>query len=65
MSIFINNRTSGFRKWAEVHSPKIVDEACTGAGENGVTVVADVNPGGKTLDRQPHCPWLVPGTGRL
>ena len=65
MNIFVNNRMSGFRKWAEAHSPRMVDEAGTGAMENGVSVVADANPGGKVLDRQPHRPWLVPGVGRL
>lgn len=65
MTISINSKMSGFRKWAEIHEPMKIDEACTGAKEGDVTAAADVHQAGKTADQQPHRPWLVPGAGRL
>jgi hypothetical protein len=65
VGIFINSKMSGFRKWAEAHPPMRIDEARTGTMEEHVAAAADVGEGGKTLDRLPHRPWLVPGLGRL
>jgi hypothetical protein len=65
MTIFINNSTSGFRKWSEAQELKRGGEASAEAGE--VTVIP-----GPAADQvvmpsteQPHPPWLVPGTGKL
>jgi hypothetical protein len=63
MTISINSRISGFRKWAEAHPQN--HDARAGAIENHVITVADSDEGGKTSDQQPHRPWLVPGIGKL
>ena len=63
MSISINSRTSGFRKWAEDHQQN--NDARTGAIEGRAIAVADPGEGGKTSDQQRHRPWLVPGIGKL
>ena len=63
MGIAINSKPSGFRKSAETHEPAKLDRA---REESGVDLAADDLPGGRALDqRQPHRPWLVPGTGKL
>ncbi len=62
MGISINSKISGFRKWAEAHQPAKLDNA---RNESAVGMAADDLLGEKTLDRQPHRPWLVPGMGKL
>jgi hypothetical protein len=63
MSISINSKMSGFRKWAEAHPQN--NEGRTGATDTRDTAVADSDACGKTADRRPHRPWLVPGIGKL
>jgi hypothetical protein len=63
MSIFINSKMSGFRKWAEAYSQN--NDGRTGATDNRDTAVADPDARGKTADQRPHRPWLVPGIGKL
>ena len=65
MGISINSKTSGFRKWAEIHQPSKIDKARIGASEGSVIAATDVDHDGKTHDQQPHRPWLVPGAGTL
>ncbi|HUN96744.1 MAG TPA: hypothetical protein VMU69_10975 [Bradyrhizobium sp.] len=65
MGISINSKMSGFRIWAEIHEPRKIDKAPTGADEGGVIAVANGDQGATTADQQPHRPWLVPGVGRL
>jgi hypothetical protein len=63
MSISINSKMSGFRKWAEAHSQN--NGGRTRATDNRDTAVADPDARGKTADQRPHRPWLVPGIGKL
>jgi hypothetical protein len=63
MSISINRRTSGFRKWAEAHRQN--GDTRAGAMEDCGITVADPGQGGKISDQPPHRPWLVPGIGKL
>ncbi len=65
MGISMNPKTSGFRKWAEIHEPTKIDKARTGANEGDVIGAADARQDGKTPDQQPHRPWFVPGAGKL
>jgi hypothetical protein len=66
MSISMNPKMSGFRKWADIHDPEKIDKASTGVNKGGgVISAADGNQGTKAQDQQPHRPWLVPGAGRL
>lgn len=55
----------GFRKWADVHQPdrKIDDRA----GGGDAAIIADLDADGAVLTppERAHCPWLVPGEGRL
>lgn len=64
MSISMNPKMGGFRKWAEIHDPEKIDKAPPGASE-GAVAPADGDQGAKTLEEQPHRPWLVPGAGTL
>ena len=63
MSISINGKMSGFRKWAEAHAQN--SDGRTGAMDNRDSAVADPDAHGMTADQRPHRPWLVPGIGRL
>jgi hypothetical protein len=60
-----DSRAKGFMKWADVHQPKRLGGARTGAGEGGVIVAPDLAQGVTTPAEQPHRPWLVPGAGTL
>jgi hypothetical protein len=64
MDISISSRTSGFRKWADIHEPTKIDKADSRATADSVDTASDELLVG-TLDQQPHQPWLVPGTGKL
>jgi hypothetical protein len=64
MSISINSKVSGFRKWAEIHELAKIDEARI-ALNKGASAAANDDHGAQTPDRQPHRPWLVPGAGKL
>ena len=57
--------TKGFRKWADTHQPdgKIDDHA--GGGEAAIIADSDVDGVVLAPPEQAHCPWLVPGEGRL
>jgi hypothetical protein len=61
MSISINSKMSGFRKWAEAHSQN--NDGRTGATGDRDTAVAD--PDTREKAARPHRPWLVPGIGKL
>jgi hypothetical protein len=63
MGISMNSGTSGFRKWSEAHDPKII--AARAAAEAAVIPAPALDPTVTTAEEQPHCPWLVPGTGTL
>jgi len=63
MSIFINSKMSGFRKWAEAHSQN--NDGHTGAKIDRDTAVADPVARAKAADQAPHRPWLVLGIGKL
>jgi hypothetical protein len=65
MGVSMNPKTSGFRKWAEIHEPTKIDEVRTGANKGDVNAAADVHQDNKISDLQPHRPWLVPGAGKL
>jgi hypothetical protein len=65
MDVSMNPKTSGFRKWAEIHEPTKIDEVRTGANKGDVNAAADVRQDNKTSDQQPQRPWLVPGAGKL
>ena len=65
MGVSMNPKTSGFRKWAEIHEPTKIDEVRSGANKGDVNAAADVRQDNKTSDQQPHRPWLVPGAGKL
>jgi hypothetical protein len=59
MSISINSKMSGFRKWAEAQSQN--NDGRTGATDNRNTAVADPDARGKTAEQRPHRPWSSPG----
>lgn len=63
MSISINSKMSGFRKWAEALPQN--NDGRTRAMDDGDTAVADPEAREETADRRPHRPWLVPGIGKL
>ena len=63
MSISINSKMSGFRKWAEAHPQN--NDGSIGATGDSDTTVSDPDACGKTADQPPHRPWLVPGIGKL
>jgi hypothetical protein len=62
MGSSMNSRTSGFRKWADAHDPRI-GGARTVAGDAAAIPVPDQPV--TTPEEQPHRPWLVPGKGAL
>jgi hypothetical protein len=64
MGISMNSRTSGFRKWADAHDPKIAG-APTVAADAGVILAPNPDQQVTAPEEQPHRPWLVPGTGTL
>lgn len=64
MSISMNPKKDGFRKWAEIHEPRKAEKAPPGADQRAVAP-ADGDQGAKTPEEQPHRPWLVPGVGKL
>jgi len=63
MSISINSKMSGFRKWAEAH-PRNNDGRIEATGDLDIKV-AYPDAHGKTADQRPPRPWLVPGIGKL
>jgi hypothetical protein len=64
MGISMSNPTSGFRKWAEAHDPKIAGTRAV-AAEPAVIPVPALDQAGMTPEKQPHRPWVVPGAGTL
>ena len=42
MDVSMKPKTSGFRKWAEIHEPTKIDEVRTGANKGDVNAAADV-----------------------
>ena len=60
----MSSPTSGFRKWAEEHDPKIAG-ARAAAGEAAVISAPELDQGVTTPEEQPHRPWLIPGAGTL
>jgi hypothetical protein len=64
MSISMNSRTSGFRKWSEAHDPKITAARAV-AGEAAVIPVPELDQTVTTPEVELHRPWLVPETGTL
>ena len=55
MGVSINPKTSGFRKWAEIHEPTKIDEVRTGANKGDVNAAADVRQDNTTSDQ-----WASP-----
>ena len=65
MSIAVDSRTSGFRKWAQARRPTTAGEP-PGADDAGdVTAGAAVARGASAQQLDAHRPWLVPGVGKL
>jgi hypothetical protein len=64
MGTSMNSGTSGFRKWADAHDPKIVGARAV-AGEAAVISAAEPQQPVTAPQEPPHRPWLVPGTGTL
>jgi hypothetical protein len=64
MGISMNSRTSGFRKWADAHDPKIADVRAL-AGDAAATSDPDPDQRVTAPEEQPYRPWLVPGKGTL
>ena len=61
MTIWIDHRLNGFRKWSEAQKSK---------SKQGVEARANDKPTEESeepiaADPMPHRPWLVPGAGRL
>jgi hypothetical protein len=52
MGISINSKMSGFRKWAEIHQPKKIDQARFGTDGGGIIAAADVRHEEKTPDER-------------
>jgi hypothetical protein len=64
MGISINSRTSGFRKWANAHDPRIAG-APTVTDDAAIISATDPDQPVTAPEEQLHRPWLVPGAGRL
>jgi hypothetical protein len=64
MGVSMNSRTSGFRKWADAHDPRIAG-APSVADDSAVISATDPDQPVTAPEEQPHHPWLVPGAGRL
>jgi hypothetical protein len=64
MGISMSSPTSGFRKWAEAHDPKIAGARAV-TGETAVIPVPAVDQAIITSEEQPHRPWRIPGAGML
>jgi hypothetical protein len=62
MTIWIDNRLSGLRKWSEAQEPKS-KEGVEARANDKPTEESDEEP--IAADPMPHRPWLVPGVGRL
>ena len=60
MTIWINNRLSGFRKWSEAQEAK---QSAEPQADDKPTKEPDEEL--IAADPPPHRPWLVPGAGRL
>ena len=60
----MSSPTSGFRKWAEAHDPKIAGVRAV-AGETAVISVPALDQAIITPEEQPHRPWRIPGAGTL
>jgi hypothetical protein len=60
----MNSRSSGFRKWSEVHDPKTAGARAV-AGEAAVLSTPELDQKVTPPEEQPHRPWLVPGAGTL
>jgi hypothetical protein len=65
MTISINNRTSGFRKWLEAQELKKQEKTRAGMAESRGAAAPVVDQEVITSDETLHRPWLVPGVGRL
>ena len=57
--------TKGFRKWADAHPPDSQVDDHAGRGDAAIIADPDVEGAVVTPPEQAHCPWLVPGEGRL
>lgn len=65
MTITIDSRISGFRKWAEARQPKTSDRVPAGHDRGGGIAAAPVAGSVIPQDQATHRPWLVPGVGKL
>jgi hypothetical protein len=55
----------GFRRWADAHQPDIkIDDHASG-GDAAIIANLDADDAVLAPPERPHCPWLVPGEGRL
>lgn len=57
--------TKGFRKWADAHPPDGKGDDHAGRGDAAIIADWDVEGMVATPPERVHCPWLVPGEGRL
>lgn len=55
----------GFRKWADAHQPDIKIDDRAGRGDAAIIANLDAGDAILTPPERVHCPWLVPGEGRL
>lgn len=55
----------GFRKWADAYQPDIKIDDYASGGDAAIIANLDVDDAVLTPPERAHCPWLVPGEGRL
>jgi hypothetical protein len=66
MYIFPRDSCSkGFKKWSGAHQPQINKDVRAGEGYGVTAADPDLDNRVMTSPERPHCPWLVPGVGRL
>ena len=66
MYISLRDRYSnGFKKWSDAHQPQINKDVRAGEDDGAVVADPDLDNRVMTSPERPHCPWLVPGVGRL
>jgi hypothetical protein len=57
--------SKGFKKWSAAHQPQINKDVRAGEGYGVVAADPDLDNRVMTSPERQHCPWLVPGVGRL
>jgi hypothetical protein len=67
ISVYFSERQlrEGFKKWSDAHQSEINKDVSAGEGYGVVATDPNVDNRVMTSPERPHCPWLVPGVGRL